>query len=231
MRGLGEHSVGPGSLDVTQSCPHQHSFLLSFLPYFFCICTLFFLLFPLLFSVWKTIRSALRHGLVQLKMRQWLWRNGLKESENFLDAGVQWLAMASVAGSLEVGLGILRHYEIKHLKILIPGGTLHDLWDKLWGWNLQLLINPGISLILKKLHPGSRATSVIIKKSIISKADSYFALRLQEDFTCYIYPWSSFWKTWLYAQFQGKGWATEHNWLILWMYSSFKNAKNGIFMD
>lgn len=89
--------------------------------------------------------------------------------------------MASVAGSLEVGLGILRLYEIKHLKILVSGGTLHDLWDKLWGWNLQLLINPGISLILKKLYPGSRATSVIIKKSIISKADSYFALRLQEE--------------------------------------------------
>ena len=196
--------------------------------FFLYLHSFFFLLFPLLFSVWKTIRGALRHGLVQLKMRQWLWRNGLKESENFLDAGVQWLAMASVAGSLEVGLGILRHYEIKHLKILVPGGTLHDLWDKLWGWNLQLLINPGILLILKKLHPGSRATSVIIKKSTISKADFYFALRLQEDFTCYIYPWSSFWKTWLYAQFQGKGWATEHNWLILWMYSSFKNAKNGI---
>lgn len=156
---------------------------------------LFFpLLFPLLFSVWKTIRGALRHGVVQLKVRQWLWRNGLKDSETFLDAGVQWLAMASVAGSLEVGLGILRLYEIKHLKILVSGGTLHDLWDKLWGWNLQLLINPGISLILKKLYPGSRATSVIIKKSIISKADSYFALRLQEDFICSMYPWSSFWK-------------------------------------
>lgn len=132
-------------------------------------------------------------------MRQSLWRDGLKESENSSDTGVQWLAMASVAGSLEVGLGILRHYEIKHLKILVPGGALHDPWDKLWWWNFQVLINPGISLILKKLHPGSRATAVIIKKSSIPKADSYFALRLQEDFTCYMYPWSSFWKTWLHA--------------------------------
>lgn len=41
MRRLGEHSVGPESLNVTQSCPHQHSFFLSFLPYFSCIYALF----------------------------------------------------------------------------------------------------------------------------------------------------------------------------------------------
>ena len=41
MRRLGERSVGPESLNVTQSCPHQHSFFLSFLPYFSCIYALF----------------------------------------------------------------------------------------------------------------------------------------------------------------------------------------------
>ena len=111
----------------------------TYILFFFLFCLIFLylysfssLIFPPLLSVCETMRGAHRHGLVQLKMRQSLLRDGLKESENSSDTGVQWLAMASVAGSLEVGLGILRHYEIKHLKILVPGGALHDPWDKLW---------------------------------------------------------------------------------------------------
>lgn len=51
----------------------------------------------------------------------------------------------------KLGPMILRHYEIMHLKILVPEGTLHDHCGRLWECNLQVWINPRLPLILKKV--------------------------------------------------------------------------------